>query len=94
MAGKQTLFLCISGTVGPIVVTVLRVLSTTPENTGKTLSAEAEGTKGMDAHAKAHMRSSSHQRHLQFHEIMFSIFHFKGSWLINTNKQYPGDASK
>lgn len=96
MPGKQTLFLRISGTEGPIVVTALHVSSATPENRGKTLSAEAGATKGMDAHAltKVCMHSSSCQRHLQFHEIMFSIFCFKGSLLLNRNKQYLGDASE
>ena len=77
-------------------MTGLHVPSTIPENTGKTLSAEAEGTKGMDAHTltEVHMHSSSCQRHLQFHEIMFSMFHFKGSWWINRNKQYLGHASE
>lgn len=94
--GKQTFFLRISGTVGPTVATVLHVPSTTPEKMSKTLSAEAEGTKGMDAHTltKVHTCSSSCQRYLQFHEIIFFIFHFKGSWLINRNKQYLGGTCK
>jgi len=44
--GKRTLFLHISGMVGPIVVTELNVA----QRTGVKLSAEAEGTERMDAH--------------------------------------------
>lgn len=91
--GKQTLFLLFLAQWDQLMWQHY-MCPLCPENMGETLAAQAEDTKGMDAHTPVCMYSSSHQRDLQFHGIMFSSSHFKGSWLINRNKPYLGDASK